>query len=68
MTVAPVAARRRLYSAAELARRWRVSEAQALEFLRDFERAGFAERRYGGWRATPAAYGLFIGPGGVPLT
>jgi hypothetical protein len=58
VTVAPVAVRD--YSARELAKRWRVSEGKAFEFLRDFERAGFAERRGGYWRASARAIALHI--------
>jgi hypothetical protein len=60
--------RRRVFSAAELARRWRVSEGKALEFLRDFERAGFAERRGDCWRASDLAIALhLVDRDGVPL-
>ena len=68
MTVAPAIVKRRAYSAAELARRWRVSEGKALEFLRDFERAGLAECRRGYWRATAKARALhLVDRDGVPL-
>jgi hypothetical protein len=68
VTVAVAPPKRRLYAAAELADRWRVSEGKAVEFLEQFERAGYALQRGGYWRATRRAVLLhLVDFDGVPV-
>jgi hypothetical protein len=57
-----------MLSVAEWAARWHTTEARALEFLRGFEVAGYAECRRGFWRATPRARALhLVDRDGVPF-
>jgi hypothetical protein len=66
MVAAP--ARRTMLTAAEWAVRWRMSEARALEWLRQFERTGYAERRGACWQASAKAHALhLVDRDGVPL-
>jgi DNA-binding IclR family transcriptional regulator len=61
VTVASIAPpKRRLYTAGELATRWGLSESRALEWLLQFERTGYVERRGDCWQASAKAHALHL--------